>query len=112
MDANGTIQFVLGLPKTICFVKVKGPYFRQRCALRTLNCMELSGTPSKLQHILFKSVSVCKQKCHGLLKRVLVAPPALEQAFGNDARLFQSQWSKIHCNKGCYMASTWKGQRA
>ena len=47
MDAKGTIQFVLGLPKTIRFVKVKGLYFRQRCALYTLNCMDLSGTPSK-----------------------------------------------------------------
>ena len=27
MDANGTIQFVLGLPKTIWFVKVKGHTF-------------------------------------------------------------------------------------
>ena len=47
MDANGTIRFVLGFPKTICFVRAKGSYFSQRCALYTLNCMELSGSASK-----------------------------------------------------------------
>ena len=66
-------MFVHGLPKTICFVKVtvEGPYLRQRCALYTLNCMELSGTPSKevATHTfqkrvrLHKSVMACAKVC-------------------------------------------------
>ena len=114
MDANGTIRFVLGFPKTICFVRAKGSYFSQRCALYTLNCMELSGSASKevATHTfqkrvrLHKSVMACSKVC-------LLCPPALEQMFGDDVCLFQSQWSKINGNKGCYIpSSTCKGQRA
>ena len=96
-------MFVLVLPKPICFVKAKakGSYFRQRCALYTLNCMQLSGTPSKevatrtfqKRVRLHKSVMACSKVC-------LLCPPALEQMFGDDVCLFQSQWSKIKGKKG------------
>ena len=106
MDANGTIRFVLGFPKTICFVRAKGSYFSQRCALYTLNCMELSGSASKevATHTFQKRVRLHKS---------VMACSKVWQMFGHDVCLFQSQWSKIQGNKGCYMASsTWKGQRA